>query len=684
MIRFCDGYMISVDKNEISRQNLLSAIWKEHLENYVFAVRDGEKWHYITYIDVLTDCNIWDNLSNRDNIIYDKYVFEACNDFFRKNPGHRFVPVVSRDDSVIYLAYQDNRRLDNGRKLIKGFSALYDKEYVSIGEVYKNIKQVDLYEVNELSFAIYKYLKKYNFPYKLYGEQWRLLEEDYEMEMNKCTGVSGQDIMTLYGDIKDTIPPAIDSDCYFARRSVIEQYLILYKLIVNNTIEVIDKVAHSLCEKNIMCILAKVPIPRLLNELSDSEKYSAEHEIAMYGINKIDNGEEYNNLVSIYGEKLCEQFKNGETLNNRVIKLFNEIKIYSLTKDNRKKNIWICGPCIAFQSELMMEDTLVYQIQRMVDKCCPGEYKVSAVIMDSGNIGEWEEFSNIIDIYSQDIFLFIHYSLKECNDAEFVELTDFYNDRAGERYFADIPIHVNQLGSRRLAEYLFSSVLKGRLSSEPALIVSYACELDNAGKESIDRYVSTYKEYIKPGHNGAVVMNCNPFTNGHAALIDEARKHVDYLYVFVVEEDMSYFPFEDRLRLVREGVSGYDNVIVLPSGNMMISRETFAAYFTKEIKQDEVIDASLDVRVFGNGIAPAFNIEKRFVGEEPTDNITRQYNEEMKKRLPAYGVELIEIPRKTSGDTIISAGLVRRYLKEGQMDLIRSLVPNSTWEYLCK
>ena len=40
MIRFCDGYMISVDKNEISRQNLLSVICKEHLENYVFAVMD--------------------------------------------------------------------------------------------------------------------------------------------------------------------------------------------------------------------------------------------------------------------------------------------------------------------------------------------------------------------------------------------------------------------------------------------------------------------------------------------------------------------------------------------------------------------------------------------------------------------------------------------------------------------
>lgn len=634
---------------------------------------------------MLTDYNIWDNLSKRDNIVYDKYVFEACNDFFGKNPGHRFVPVVSRDDSVIYLAYQDNRRLDISITLINGLSALLKKSHVSIGEVYKNIKQVDLYEVNELSFVIYKYLKKYNFPYKLYGESWRLLEEDYEMEMNKCTGVSGQDIMTLYGDIKDTIPPAIDSKGYFTRRSIIEQYLILFKLIEDNTGEVIDKLAHSLIEKNILCVLAKIPILRELNQLSDSEKYSAEYEIRMHRIDEINNDEECNNLVGIYGEKLCEQYKNGETLNNRVIKLFDEIKIYSVTNNNRKKNIWICGPCIAFQNELMMEDTLVYQIQKMVDKCCPGEYKVSAVsvsVVDA--LDKWEMLCNIIDIYSQDIFIFIHYCLKDCNDAEFVELTEFYNDRAGERYFADIPIHVNQLGSHRLAEYLFDNVLKGKMSSDPAVIVSYACELDNAEKENIERYVSTYKEYIKPGHNGAVVMNCNPFTNGHAALVDEARKHVDYLYVFVVEEDMSYFPFADRLRLVREGVSGYDNVIVLPSGNMMVTRETFAAYFTKEIKQDEVIDASLDVKLFGNGIAPAFNIEKRFVGEEPIDNVTRQYNEEMKKRLPAYGVELIEIPRKTSGDTIISASLVRRYLKEGQMDLIRSLVPDSTWEYLCK
>lgn len=682
MIRFCDGYMISVDKNEISRQNLLSAIWNKHLENYVFAVKDGEKWHYITYFDILTDYNIWDNLSNRDNIIYDKYVFEACNEFFEKNPEHPFVPVVSKDDSVIYLAYKDNRRLDISRTLINGLSALIKKNYVSIGEVYKNIKQVDLYEVNELSFAIYKYLKKYDFPYKLYGESWRLLEEDYEMEMNKCTEVSGQDIMTIYGDIKDTIPPAIDSNGYFARRSVVEQYMILIRLLEYNTSEVINNVAHYLYERNIMCVLVRTPALGDLKELSDSEKYSAEHLIQMHQSAQV-NDEEYKNLINIYGEKLCGQYKNGETLKNRVIDLFDEIKIYSVTNDNRKKNIWICGACIAFQNDLMMEDTLVYQIQKKVDECHPGEYKVLAVSFLWEYIDKWEMLCNIIDIYSQDIFLFIHYCLKNCNDTEFVDLTNFYNNRADERYFADMPIHVNQLGSHRLAEYLFSSVLKGRLSSEPAVIVSYACELDNAEKESIDRYVSTYKEYIKPGHNGAVVMNCNPFTNGHAALIDEARKHVDYLYVFVVEEDMSYFPFEDRLRLVREGVSGYDNVIVLPSGNMMISRETFAAYFTKEIKQDEVIDASLDVRVFGNGIAPVFNIEKRFVGEEPTDNVTRQYNEEMKKRLPAYGVELIEIPRKTSGDTIISAGLVRRYLKDGQMDLIRSLVPNSTWEYLC-
>lgn len=76
-------------------------------------------------------------------------------------------------------------------------------------------------------------------------------------------------------------------------------------------------------------------------------------------------------------------------------------------------------------------------------------------------------------------------------------------------------------------------------------------------------------------------MNCNPFTLGHRYLIEEACSQVDILYVFVVEEDKSYFKFEDRIEMVRQGTKDLKQVQVLPSGKYIISKETFAQYFKK-------------------------------------------------------------------------------------------------------
>ena len=69
-------------------------------------------------------------------------------------------------------------------------------------------------------------------------------------------------------------------------------------------------------------------------------------------------------------------------------------------------------------------------------------------------------------------------------------------------------------------------------------------------------------------------------------------------------------------------------------------------------------------------------------GEEPTDNVTRQYNETMKRLLPRYGIEFCEIPRKTFGEEIISASKVREALQVGDFDKIKRLVPSSTLRYL--
>ena len=177
-------------------------------------------------------------------------------------------------------------------------------------------------------------------------------------------------------------------------------------------------------------------------------------------------------------------------------------------------------------------------------------------------------------------------------------------------------------------------------------------------------------------------MNCNPFTLGHRYLVEYAAAKVDKLYIFVVEEDRSEFPFADRIELVRRGVKDFPNVEVLPSGKFIISQQTFSGYFNKAELQDVAVDSSEDVEIFGKEIAPTLGITVRFAGEEPKDNVTRQYNETMKKILPRYGVDFCEIPRKEIGGEPISASSVREALKVGDFDKIKTLVPETTLLYL--
>ena len=56
----------------------------------------------------------------------------------------------------------------------------------------------------------------------------------------------------------------------------------------------------------------------------------------------------------------------------------------------------------------------------------------------------------------------------------------------------------------------------------------------------------------------------------------------------------------------------------------------------------------------------------------------------MRKILPQYGMQFIEIPRKKQGDVYISASEVRRLASENKFDEIKDLVPQKTLDYLRK
>ena len=184
------------------------------------------------------------------------------------------------------------------------------------------------------------------------------------------------------------------------------------------------------------------------------------------------------------------------------------------------------------------------------------------------------------------------------------------------------------------------------------------------------------------GKVGAAVMNCNPFTKGHRYLIETAAKECDRLYVFVLSEDKSQFSAAERLELVKAGTTDLANVTVLPTGPYLISSATFPTYFLKDREAAQTVQCLLDIEIFTKHFVQKFGITHRFVGTEPLSPMTNMYNEALKAHLPSKGVEVCEIPRLQNGQTPISASYVRSLLGTGQPDILRALVPETTFRYL--
>jgi len=255
----------------------------------------------------------------------------------------------------------------------------------------------------------------------------------------------------------------------------------------------------------------------------------------------------------------------------------------------------------------------------------------------------------------------------------------------------DSPAHCKEVVNKHLAECIWNNLEKEgiwlkedkELGERKALQNYY---LHYEVLDYFEKYIERYQALIsKNGVIGAIVMNCNPFTKGHRYLIENALKQVDLLYVFVVEEDKSYYSFEDRFEMVKRGVVDLENVKVLPSGKFILSRETFAQYFDKESIR-EVEDMSYDIRIFGEIVAKKLGVTYRFIGEEPKDVVTREYNETMKAILPEYGIEVVEFARLSigDGDEVVSATTVRRLVEEGNFMEISRYCPESTVKYLLK
>ncbi len=210
------------------------------------------------------------------------------------------------------------------------------------------------------------------------------------------------------------------------------------------------------------------------------------------------------------------------------------------------------------------------------------------------------------------------------------------------------------------------------------------------GTKTIKHYqnkILEYKQETKSDNVASIVMNCNPFTNGHKFLIEQCSKENEVVYLFVVEEDLSVFPFKTRWELIKKGISHLNNVVMIPGGDYIVSGKTFPSYFLKGIDEQEIAknQSKLDINIFCQYIAPTLGIKKRYVGTETYCQTTAQYNDTMRELLPQSGIELVEIERVTetvnSEQEYISASKVRQAIKNDELEKYWNLIPKVTQDF---
>lgn len=281
----------------------------------------------------------------------------------------------------------------------------------------------------------------------------------------------------------------------------------------------------------------------------------------------------------------------------------------------------------------------------------------------------------------------------EAMGVKFMDTTDSFHEfirKGGEFY--DKPGHMTAEGYQFVADQIYRFISEDDFDIAQCSNENNYKQQGNAAEEKsefpeIEEYITRIKNklgkhLLHNQKNGAIVMNCNPFTKGHRYLIEMASKEVDILFVFVVEEDKSSFSFHDRLLMVKKGTEDLSNVYVFPSGNYIISSLTFPEYFTKEQNKETEISATSDVLIFAKNIAPQLNISIRFAGTEPNDPVTSKYNHLMSRIFPKYNIDFKVYPRLKVRGEVVSATKIREWIQQNNFEALQENLPMTTMDYL--
>ena len=465
------------------------------------------------------------------------------------------------------------------------------------------------------------------------------------------------------------------------------------------------KLVQQLYELDINFLFVKIPtIEELQNvPVAIQERVLGYGEVSEKIIRRIAGVESQYDIEATYEQRTaCKVINNGlfNQLSEWKSSTYNVVSGKRITIGNniaRDKSIYIFGPCTTRGAFVSDEHTIssilqgkVLEMDYNVYNCGVGggsdlinTFKyITATSLQQGDFVVVIEETKYFDDY---IF--------KINNMNFLNMAAYFNEHVKVNdWFLDSPAHCNVFANRIFAEAIYEKIwnIYNNFEHEKPKLASYIF-----GKKVFDGNKELIKYLDKIAINkfrinsddvvGALEMNLNPMTNGHKKLIDYALTQVDYLYIFVVSEMDIDIPFEVRIDMIKSEYGNYKNIKIFPCGKFMASIETFPEYFNKEGNNLTTVNPFLDILTFAQHVAPLLGITKRFVGEELRDFVTKQYNVQLSKILPLYGIELVEVPRfKNDAGDSISAYNIRKLIKNQKWDSIVADMPKNAFDVLKK
>lgn len=676
MIELVDKEVCICELAATSREQVIAYFCQTgHSEDVLCVMKEGSYLGYIRWKNVLKcmakDVEDW---IATDHITAGPDIIDQAKEYFALNPDQKIVMVLNREGEPEAFA---ERSFGAGHDLDD--EAAWDMvlttmerypEQLNIQKVYPKIAALCLHGCNEWTVRLYHIAKAQNIGVFFSNR----------MKWQKCVGVE---------ESEEEIP----------EWSILHIYTETYPQSPPRTMESIRMVAHF-CAHEYMHMLQEklgedrlkiLRFPWVMEPVSLAEHYCMVRSIRG-PYTSLKNELDVQAVEQISGMQTDQIAKHMADVEKRNLDAVAQKEIYGDVLANSfgegKHTVWLVGPCIVEQTEMEVQESLAGQLyQRMVN--CGMDYRIHSIVCNEADYEKIVDIMSSIPLRGRDIIVYFERSeeielLNRCGKAS-LDLTEWFRQRPqSPAWVYNMSFHLTSAGNEALAREIFDEVIQPavaeRQKDDDRQILKGEI-LTKAAKKELGQWLDQVRsEHAIPENAlaGAIVMNCNPFTMGHRYLVEEALKKVDYLYLFVVEEDRSRFPFEERYRMVCEGVKDLPNVCAVPSGRFVLSASTFTAYFEKEQLQEETVDAAMDLEIFARYVAPGLHISKRFVGEEPTDRVTYQYNRQMQKMMMEYGIDVIEIPRKECGGQVISASTVRKCMDAGDWEMLERILPESS------